>query len=76
MISLRILVLEDRLPRRKAITQMLAELGVRAVFHAAECDKALDLITRAEGVDIVICDLSHEKRGYFDFMIAAGRARR
>lgn len=75
MISLRILVLEDRLPRRKAITQMLAELGVRAVFHAAECDKALDLITRAEGVDIVICDLSHEKRGYFDFMIAAGRAR-
>ncbi|NWD40708.1 EAL domain-containing protein [Pseudomonas yamanorum] len=53
---------------------MLAELGVRAVFHAAECDKALDLITRAEGVDIVICDLSHEKRGYFDFLLAAGRA--
>lgn len=75
MISLRILVLEDRLPHRKAITRVLTELGVRAVFHAAACDKALDLIKRAEGVDIVICDLSNEKQDYFDFLMAAGRAR-
>ncbi|MBK5437660.1 EAL domain-containing protein [Pseudomonas sp. TH32] len=75
MISLRILVLEDRLPRRKAIAQALTVLGVRAVFQAGECEKALDLITRAEGVDIVICDLSNEKLGYFDFLMLAGRAR-
>ncbi|NWB54670.1 EAL domain-containing protein [Pseudomonas sp. F8002] len=75
MISLRILVLEDRLPRRKAIAQALTVLGVRAVFQAGECEKALDLIARAEGVDIVICDLSNEKLGYFDFLMLAGRAR-
>ncbi|NWC93105.1 MULTISPECIES: EAL domain-containing protein [unclassified Pseudomonas] len=75
MISLRILVLEDRLPRRKVITRALTELGVRAIFLAPDGDKALDLITRAEGVDVVICDLSNEKPGCFNFLMAAGRAR-
>lgn len=73
MISLRILVLENRVARRNTVTRTLTELGVRAVFHAAECDKALDLITRVEGVDIVICDLSNEKQGYLNFLMATGR---
>jgi EAL domain-containing protein (putative c-di-GMP-specific phosphodiesterase class I)/CheY-like chemotaxis protein len=75
MISLRVLVLENQLPKRKAITDALAGLGVRAVFHAGECDKAIDIIRRADGVDIVVCDLSSEKIGYFDFLLAAGKAR-
>jgi EAL domain-containing protein (putative c-di-GMP-specific phosphodiesterase class I) len=75
MISLRVLVLENQLPKRKAITDALTGLGVRAVFHAGECDKAIDIIRRTDGVDIVVCDLSSEKIGYFDFLLEAGRER-
>lgn len=75
MISLRILVLDDHLPRRKAITQALVELGVRAIFQAGQCDKAMDLVAGAEGVDIVICNLGHPTQGYFDFLLAVGQAR-
>lgn len=75
MISLRVLVLEDQLQRRKALCDALTELGVRAVFHAGERKRAMDVICRADGVDIVMCDLNSEKLGYFDFLLAAGKAR-
>ncbi|MDB6047351.1 MAG: hypothetical protein JWR17_97 [Pseudomonas sp.] len=75
MISLRVLVLENQLPKRKAITDALTGLGVRAVFHAGECGKAIDVVRRTDGVDIVVCDLSSKNIGYFDFLLAAGKAR-
>lgn len=75
MISLRVLVLDDRLSRRKIMLEALAQLGVRAVFHASDYEKAVAILHRAQGVDIVLCDLNQHTSACLDFLMSAGQAR-
>lgn len=75
MISLRILVLEGQLPQRKHIIDALTTVGAAAVFHAGDCEKAMDTLCITEGVDVVVCDLNSKNLDYFDFLLAAGQAR-
>lgn len=75
MISLRILVLGDQLPQRRLIIDALTTIGAGAVFHADECEKAMDTLRSIEGVDVVVCDLNNKNLDYFDFLLFAGQAR-
>ncbi len=75
MISLRVLVLENRPSRRKVIIDALAHLGVRALFHASDCDRAREIILRTDGVDIVVCCLDGGQPDCLEFLHSMGEAR-
>lgn len=74
MMSLRVLVLDDRLPLRKQMVESLSALGGRAIYQAAHCDKAMKILCQTGGVDIVVCELRHDRMDHFDFLLAAARA--
>ncbi|SUD46186.1 protein RocR [Pseudomonas fluorescens] len=74
MMSLRVLVLDDQLSRRKQTVESLGVIGVRAIYQANQCDKAMHVLQHADGVDIVVCELNSEKLEYFDFLLLAAKA--
>lgn len=74
MMSLRVLVLDGQLSLRKQTLESLRALGVRAIYQASQCDKALEILQHADGVDIVVCDLNSQKLAYFDFLLIAAKA--
>ncbi len=71
MMSLRVLVLDTQLSSRKHLAESLAVLGVRAIYQAGRCDKAMTTLRHAEGVDIVVCELNRDTFEHFDFLLAA-----
>lgn len=74
MMSMRVLVLDSEVPLRKQTVATLNALGIRAIYQASECEKAMEVLHRFEGVDIIMCKLNSENLEYFDFLLLAAKA--
>ncbi|MBD8092555.1 EAL domain-containing response regulator [Pseudomonas fluorescens] len=75
MKSLRVLVLDAQLSSRKYLVEALGALGALAIYQAGHCDRAMAILRQAEGVDVIVCELSGETLVHFDFLLAVANAR-
>lgn len=67
-----VLVLEDQSFQRGALVKALQHLGVSDILQAGDSERAMAQISRAGGVDIVLCDLSNSAVNCLDFLTRAG----
>lgn len=76
MIPLRILVLDSQSFQLSVVVTALERLGMTDIFQARTDKDAMTLIRLQGGVDIAICDVTHQTMDYLAFLRRASQSGR